>query len=655
MSTDTILHACVKNIFVSLVLLLAATAGNAQLCTGSLGDPVVSINFGTGNNPGPALSSSKTTSIYTSAGCPSDGNYTIVNSTGSNCFNNSWFSLAEDHTPGDASGYMMLINASFAPSVFYLDTVRNLCSGTTYEFSAWIVNILKSSACGGNGTDKRPNITFTIESTTGAVIQTYTTGDIAVASSPQWKQYGFYFTLPAGTSDVVIRMFNNSVGGCGNDLALDDIAFRPCGPKVDAAFANVNGNNGAVNFCISDNKIITLSGSVQTGFTNPAFQWQRSNDKGLTWNDIPGETTTSYTNTYSFNGAFVYRLTAAEAPNIGIPRCRVASNALTIIIDSIPKPNAANSSPVCEGASLTLSSANAQTYAWTGPNGFTASVASPVINPVMLSHQGKYYVQVQTTGGCSATDSTFVTINTLPPADAGTNAVICQGNTTSLDATGGIKYSWTPVKGLSNGNIADPVASPDTTTVYIVQVYDHNNCSKSDSVVVTVLKRPVANAGPDKKMMVGQNVTLEGSARGDNTSWYWTPAQYLDKPSSLTPVVGPPADITYTLHVSTSNGCGSASDDVFVRVFQKVTIPNAFSPNGDGINDRWVIDGLDTYPESVTEVYNRWGQMVFRSLGYPRSWDGGFNGKPLPVGTYYYIIDRKNGFPLLSSWVMIVR
>lgn len=641
-----------KNILVSLVLLLAATAGYAQLCTGSLGDPVVSITFGAGSNPGQALSASQTNYSYTNAGCPADGSYTIVNST-SGCFGNTWHTVPEDHTPGDANGYMMLINASFNPGVFYLDTVKNLCSGTTYEFSAWILSILKSTACSGAGI--RPNITFNIESTTGAVIQTYRTGDIANVSSPQWTQYGFYFTLPAGASNVVIRMINNAPGGCGNDLLLDDIAFRPCGPKVDAAFANVSGNNGAVNFCISDNKVITLSGSVQTGFTNPAFQWQRSNDKGATWNDIPGETTTSYTNTYTSNGTFLYRLTAAEAPNIGIPRCRVASNPLTIIIDSIPKPNASNSSPACVGSPVTLSSANAKTYAWTGPNGFTAATASPVINPATLSHQGKYYVQVQTTGGCVATDSTLVIINTLPPADAGADVTICQGATTGLDASGGIKYSWAPVKGLSNGNIANPTASPDTSTLYIVQVYDQNNCSKADSLLVTVLRKPVANAGPDKKMVVGQNIILEGSAAGDNISWYWTPAQYLDKPSSLTPAAGPPADITYTLHVSTTNGCGDASDDVFIRVFQKVTVPNAFSPNGDGINDRWVIDGLDTYPESVAEVYNRYGQIVFRSVGYSRSWDGGFNGKPLPVGAYYYIIDRKNGFPLLSGWVMIIR
>ena len=647
-----LLRACIKYSLISLAILLFATAGNAQLCTGSLGDPVVSINFGAGSNPGAPLSAAQTNYTYTSSICPNDGSYTIVNST-SGCFGNTWHTLAQDHTPGDANGYMMLVNASVSPGVFYLDTVKNLCSGTTYEFSAWILSILLSNACNGNG--NKPNLTFRIESTTGTVIQTYNTGDIPNLSSPQWNQYGFYFTLPPAASDVVIRLINNAPGGCGNDLALDDIAFRPCGPKVDAVFANVNGNNGSVNFCISDNKTITINGAVQAGFINPAFQWQQSTDGGVSWNDIAGETSTSYTHTFSSFGKFIYRLTAAELPNIGIARCRVASNLLTIIIDSIPKPNASAGQPVCVGAPVTLSAANAQFYTWTGPNGFTAAIASPVINPTTLASQGKYYVQVKTSGGCVALDSAQVIINPLPVAAAGADDSICQGETTTLKATGGTRYSWIPTTGLSDPGVPDPIASPAVTTTYAVQVFDLNNCSSTDSLVVTVLKKPVADAGPDKKMVAGQTVALNGSAAGDNISWYWTPPQYIDSVGSLSPVVSPPIDFTYTLHVSTGNGCGTATDEVFVRVFQKVTAPNAFSPNGDGINDYWVIDGLDTYPESVTDVFNRYGQRVFHSTGYTRPWDGGFNGKPLPTGTYYYIIDRKNGFPLLSGWVFIVR
>ena len=624
----------------------------AQLCTGSLGDPVVNITFGTGANPGAPLAPGITNYQYTMSGCPNDSGYTIVNST-SSCFGNTWHTLTEDHTPGDVNGYFMLINAAVSASVFYVDTVKNLCGGTTYEFSAWILSILKSSACNGNGS--RPNITFSIETTTGTNIQTYNTADILNLSAPDWNHYGFFFTLPVAVSSLVLRMTNNAPGGCGNDLALDDITFRPCGPKVDAAFINASGVNGVVNFCISDNRNITLSGAVQTGYTNPAFQWQQSLDNGITWTDIPGANSNSYAKTFSSFGTFQYRMAAAEAGNIGIARCRVASNVLTVIIDSIPVPAAGSTSPVCVGSTVTLSSKGGAQYAWTGPNGFTAAVASPVINNTTLANSGKYYVQVTTMGGCVNKDSTVVSVSPLPIADAGNNDAICEGNTVTLQASGGATYNWLPATGLSNAAIAAPVASPAVTTLYTVTVTNASNCQATDTVRITVLKKPVADAGADKKMVEGQTVSLSGVTGGDVSNYFWTPPLYINDPLSLTPVVSPPGDQLYTLHVASGNGCGIATDDVFVRVFKKIIVPNAFSPNNDAINDKWIIDGLDTYPESVTEVYNRWGQLVFRSKGYAVAWNGTYNGKPLPAGTYYYMIDRKNGFEVMKGWVLIVR
>jgi gliding motility-associated-like protein len=645
-------YKSVKYCWVSVFVLFITTTGMAQLCTGSLGDPVVNITFGSGANPGPPLPAATTNYSFTSSGCPNDGSYTVVNST-ADCFGNTWHTLTQDHTPGDANGYFMLVNAAALPGVFYLDTLKNLCSSTTYEFSAWILSILKSSACNGNG--NRPNITFSIETTTGTLIQNYNTADILNLSAPQWNQYGFFFTLPPAVSEVVLRMVNNAPGNCGNDLALDDITFRPCGPKVDAAFINVNGVNGKVNFCISDNRNITLNGAAQAGYTNPAFQWQQSLDNGLTWIDIPGATSNNYSKTFSAFGTFQYRMTASEAGNIGIARCRVASNVLTIVIDSIPVPGAGSTSPVCAGGTVTLNSKGGAQYAWMGPNGFAAVVASPVINTTTLANSGKYYVQVTTPGGCINRDSTIVSVNPLPIADAGVSDAVCEGNTVTLQATGGATYSWLPVTGLSNAAVAGPVASPAVTTLYTVTVTSVVNCQAADTVRITVLKKPVADAGADKKMVEGQTVSLSGITGGDVSNYFWTPPIYINDPSSLTPIVSPPADQLYTLHVASGNGCGTATDDVFVRVFKKIIVPNAFSPNDDAINDKWIIDGLDTYPESVTEVYNRWGQMVFRSKGYSVAWNGTYNGKPLPVGTYYYIIDRKNNFELMKGWVLIVR
>jgi gliding motility-associated-like protein len=639
--------------FLTAALSIISNIGSGQLCTGSLGDPIVNIDFGTGSNPGPPITTTSTNYRYTSVSCPPDGSYTVVNSfTG--CFGNSWHNLVEDHTPADVNGYMMLVNASITPGDFYVDTVKNLCGSVSYEFSSWVVNVLKSASCNSNGT--RPNITFSIETTTGTVIQTYNTGPISASNNFEWRQYGFFFTLPVSVNSLVLRITNNAPGGCGNDLALDDIAFRPCGPKLDAVFANVNGNNGRVNFCFTDNKSITLSSALQGGYNNPAFRWQESIDSGKTWMDINGAFASSYSKLFNKAGTYFYRMAAAEAGSINVLKCRVFSNVLTIIIDSFPKPEASNSSPVCVGASLSLQAKNAATYLWTGPLNFSSSDQAPKISPIGINAGGRYYVQVISAGGCIGKDSTNAIVSPLPVADAGMDEIICEGNKLLLEATGGDMFSWRPAAGLSNASIRNPTASPITTTTYTVTVTNPGGCKNEDSATITVYKKPVANAGPDKKIMEGQTIQLDGNT--DTTAgvnFVWSPPQFINNALALKPSVNPPADKVYKLTVNSTNGCGIATDEVFVRVFKKITIPNAFTPNGDGINDVWQINGLETYPESVTQVYNRYGQRVFIQNGYRQPWDGRLNQKSLPLGTYYYLIFLNIDLPVLSGSITIIR
>src|SRR4051812_97706 len=126
----------------------------AQLCTGSLGDPVIHITFGSGANPGPPLAAATTFYTYNTGDCPNDGSYIIRSTLGCP----GWYLLNEDHTPGDVNGYFMFVNASYQPGDFYLDTIKGLCGSTTYEFAAWVMNVLQPNICGGNGID--PNLTF---------------------------------------------------------------------------------------------------------------------------------------------------------------------------------------------------------------------------------------------------------------------------------------------------------------------------------------------------------------------------------------------------------------------------------------------------------------------------------------------------------------
>jgi gliding motility-associated-like protein len=629
-----------------LTLLVLGNTGYAQLCTGSLGDPVVHIDFGSGSGRGPALGSAITSYTYSSSGMPMDGYYTIANTTAGML--NSWWTTT-DHT-GNANGYMMVVNASAGAGVFYTKKVTGLCQGTTYEFAAWVMNLFNVTY------NPNPDLTFNISNTSGTVLNSYRTGDItATASAVVWKQVGFYFTTGSET-DVVITIVNNAPGAIpGNDLLLDDITFRPCGPTVTAS---INGSGVSKTICKGDPAVFTLNSTISTGYTNPSYQWQVSTDGGTNWTDIPGATATTYTRLPTDSGQYLYRLSAAQGTNISSSSCRIASNILTITVNDKPVINASSNQPSCYGDTLNLSAAGGAqyTFSWTGPGNFSSAAQQPVINGITATNNGIYRITVTTPAGCTNTDSVYINVNSSPSVNAGNDVAICEGSSATLSGSGSAgSFTWTPAASLSDANITNPVASPSDTTAYILTV-SNGQCKATDTVNVFVWKKPTANAGPNKMIYEGDATLLNASATGTNISYSWSPNYNINNTSILNPLVKPQDDTTYTLTVNSRFGCGIATDNVFVRVYKKISIPNAFSPNNDGINDTWKIDKLITYPDADVSVFNRYGQLLYHSKGYTTEWNGTFKGALLPVGTYYYVIDLKtvlgNHF---SGWVMILR
>ncbi len=633
-----------------IFFLSGLTKIQAQVCTGSLGDAVVSINFGAGTGVGGALPPSQTTYTYLAGDCPNDGSYTIINST-SNCFGSSWHNLAEDHTSGDVNGYMMLVNASLTPSDFFVDTITGLCANTTYEFTAWVVNVLKTSAC--QPTPTRPNLVFTIETPTGTVLGTYTTGNITEAASPVWNQYGLFFTTPAGTPSVVIRIRNNGPGGCGNDLALDDITFKPCGPRVTTSVLNTTQTN--VDLCIGSSTNTPLSGVVSSGYTNPALQWQLSTDNGVTWTDIIGATSNSYTFTGTVIGVYKYRLTVAEAGNISNINCRVASNVTTITIHDLPVVTAGSNSPVCEGKPVNLTAGGGASYTWSGPGGFTSGLQNPVFNAAFNS-AGNYIVTAKDQFGCVNTASTTVSILSKPVIDVfPKSAAFCIGDSVLLTATGGISYFWTPATGLSNPASASTYAKPLSTTTYTVTATAANGCTDSLAVKISVFKKPVVYAGKDLVLINGQSAVINAVLDTTNVNYFWSPVDFLSDPSIVRPTTKPDRDIAYTLHAVSGLGCGVSTDTVLIKVYNGIFIPNAFTPDGNGKNDRWEIKALAAYPFAKVLLFNRFGELIFASNGATDYWDGTYKGKKAAAGAYVYVIDLKNGSPFIKGEVLVIR
>ncbi|MEP7111390.1 MAG: gliding motility-associated C-terminal domain-containing protein [Ferruginibacter sp.] len=637
-----------KKLFV-FICLGSQLASTAQVCTGSLGDPVVNVNFGSGGNPGNPLQAATTTYNFTSSTCPNDGSYTVVSST-AGCFGNSWHTLTEDHTPNDVNGYMMLVNASLNPGDFYVDTVKNLCASTTYEFAAWILNVLLPTSCSPNPV--QPKLIFNIETTSGTILGTYSTGIISSSSSPTWTQYGLFFTTPVNSNSVVIRLTNSSPGGCGNDLALDDISFRPCGPGVTAALA-IN-NQTMLDLCKGSITNVLLTANIGNGYIAPSLQWQLSIDNGISWSDIGGATSLTYQFNKTALGVYKYRLSAAEGTNIAISSCRIASNIVTITLHDSPVVTAGSNSPVCEKRQINLTGAGGATYAWSGPAGFSSVLAAPSLI-AQNNSGGQYNVTVTDQFGCTNTAAVTVVTNPKPLSTISNTQEFCEGDMVTLRAGGGITYLWSPAKGLSDPTIPNPIANPTDTTIYSVIITSANNCTDTPTVTLNVVKKPTANAGPDKIILKGQSIVLDASVGGSGVSVTWSPATFLNDPLLVQPIATPLQDIRYTLEIISNAGCGSATDDVFVKVYNDIYIPSAFSPNNDGLNDSWRIDGLVAVPNARVSVYNRFGGIVFETTGNSEQWDGTYKGQPLATGAYAYLIDPKNGMPVKKGMVLIVR
>ncbi|RXK83274.1 PKD domain-containing protein [Filimonas effusa] len=269
----------------------------------------------------------------------------------------------------------------------------------------------------------------------------------------------------------------------------------------------------------------------------------------------------------------------------------------------------------------------------------------------------------ETSGDCK--DSISQTIAVLPQPKAGftvTQEGVCEGVahtfTDASEESGAVitAHNWL----FGDGTVAwetSPVKQylrPGTYSVRLV-VTDASGCiSDTTQKTVVLYPKPVVDAGPVRVGKEGTTVTLAGSINDVTAALRWTPATGLSSDAILHPVALVEKDITYTLTATSLYNCQSF-DTTSVKVSRLLEIPNVFSPNGDGINDTWMIKNITDYSRVIVQVFNRYGVRVWESAGAGRSWDGNYNQKILPAGTYYYVINLNNGSKPLTGSVTIIR
>ena len=313
-----------------------------------------------------------------------------------------------------------------------------------------------------------------------------------------------------------------------------------------------------------------------------------------------------------------------------------------ITVHPTPKIVASNNMEVCLGRPTQLSATGGAQYSWTPANMLSCtSCSNPVATP---SDSIRYIVQGTSAAGCIAYDSVSLRVikpfrMQIAPGDS-----LCAGESAGLHAMHANTYLWSPPAGLNSTTIADPTATPQVTTNYTVVGFDGHHCfTDTAHVTIVVGPKPGVEIGQDISTQTGTTLTLQPSIQnGPIVKWLWSPATNLSCTDCPNPVASVTNNITYEVTVTNNFGC-TARDRVSINVFcqkAQVFIPNAFTPDGDGLNDILMIRGSGISIKSF-RIFSRWGELVFEKTNFnpndPKyGWDGKIRGVPATPDVFVY-------------------
>jgi gliding motility-associated-like protein len=355
-------------------------------------------------------------------------------------------------------------------------------------------------------------------------------------------------------------------------------------------------------------------------------------------------------------GTYVFRWTEVNGS------CSSSSN-VTVTFIQQPRANGGNGGDECDLNFIFNAVPGTGTGTWSKISGPGNATFSPNPNQpnatVTVSQFGTYdFAWTETNSLCNSSDIIRVIFHDVPQVSAGADLLLCKGRSIQLSASGTGSFIWSPATALNNPNIYNPLASPEVTTTYTVNLTDPWGCKNSDQVTVEVRVQPVANAGPDQNLDFTFETNMQAVAPGTNQTGAWTliegEGDISDTHSPTTHISNLSLETNRFLWTVTNGVCPAAWDTVNIKV-KNLIIPSLITPNLDGNNDLFVIGGIETMGKTSLIVFNRWGARVFEKREYDNSWNGVDDKEnPLPEDTYFYIL-KPEKYKAVKGFVVIRR
>lgn len=333
-------------------------------------------------------------------------------------------------------------------------------------------------------------------------------------------------------------------------------------------------------------------------------------------------------------------VTTTYGVSVTTPNGCTIEDSITITVIPPESVGAGEDAVVCPGSSVQIIASGNGAVSWTPSVGLSdTTIFNPIASPTATT---TYYMTV-TNDLCTVIDTVTVTVTNQADI-SGEDVEICEGETAELEITGFAQtLTWSPSETLSDPGSYTPFATPTETTTYTV-IGTLENC-ENDTTQITVTVHPT----PDIDLLTNQQVAQGQSiviAEGDPTYTYnWSPATYLNCTDCPSPIVSPDTNITYTVTYTDEFGCEN-TEEVNITLVNMcdeamIGLPQAFTPNGDGLNDVFYVRSTSVQEVLEFQIYSQWGEPIVNRSRFATNdpafgWDGTHNGEPANTGVYIY-------------------